>query len=135
MARGKPRDGNGRAELISETKDVHVFAVDPRYQGRGAGTALVRALVDLGNSSSLPVYLESSPGTEKLYYRMGFRRLPGEMGRVVHDAEVVGTERNMEVPLMVRLPDQGAEARERMRDVGRERVDLPGGLDDWLAAH
>ncbi|KAK5657193.1 hypothetical protein OQA88_3251 [Cercophora sp. LCS_1] len=100
---------------------VHAFAVDPKHQGRGAGAALVQALVDLGNASQLPIYLESSPGTEGLYYKMGFRRLPGEMGRIIHSAEALGTEKDVEVPLMMKIADPGQEKRGEGATAGNRR--------------
>ncbi|KAK3304804.1 acyl-CoA N-acyltransferase [Chaetomium strumarium] len=83
---------------------IHAFAVHPKHQGRGAGAALVQALIDLSDSTGLPIYLESSPGSQGLYRKMGFMQVPGNIARVVHDAEVLGTEEDVEVPLMIKLP-------------------------------
>lgn len=84
--------------------DVHAFAVDPEYQGLGAGSALIQATIDLADSTSLPIYLESSPEAETVYAKKGFRRVPADIAQVVHEAAVLGTEIDVEVPLMVRLP-------------------------------
>ncbi|KAK3983961.1 acyl-CoA N-acyltransferase [Cladorrhinum sp. PSN332] len=89
---------------------VHAFAVDPEYQGRGAGSALVQATIDLGNSINLPIYLESSPEAEAVYAKKGFRRIPANIAQVVHEAALLGTDHDVEVPLMVRLP-QGVFAK------------------------
>lgn len=114
--------------------DVHAFAVDPKHQGRGAGAALVLALIDLGNASQLPIYLESSPGTERLYYKMGFRRLPGEMGSIVHRAEVLGTEQDIEVPLMVMIPDPAEGQKEKSRhEKQRKGSWLQAMWSSWVA--
>ncbi|KAK3386730.1 hypothetical protein B0H63DRAFT_140280 [Podospora didyma] len=86
---------------------VHAFAVHPKHQGHGAGAALVKALVGLGDTSGLPIYLESSPGSEGLYRKLGFSRLPKDTASVVHAASLIGTAEDVEVPLMVHLP--GAE--------------------------
>lgn len=61
-------------------------------------------LVDLSNRSGLPIYLESTASAVRLYSGMGFRMVPGDVARVVHDAAVLGTEKDVEVPLMVKLP-------------------------------
>ncbi|KAK3936780.1 hypothetical protein QBC46DRAFT_394186 [Diplogelasinospora grovesii] len=82
---------------------VHAFAVDPKHQGRGAGAALVKALIALSDQSNLPIYLESSPPTEGLYAKLGFQRLKES---VIHDAAVLGTDKDVEVPLMVKLPSK-----------------------------
>jgi hypothetical protein len=64
----------------------------------------VQALIDLSDSTQMPIYLESSPGSYGLYKKMGFQRVPEHVARVVHEAEVLGTEKDVEVPLMIRLP-------------------------------
>ena len=35
---------------------------------------------------------------------MGFMQVPGDIARVVHDAEVLQAEKDVEVPLMIKLP-------------------------------
>ncbi|KAI1114539.1 putative GNAT family acetyltransferase [Nemania sp. NC0429] len=79
----------------------HVIAVDPRYQGRKAGAAFCEWAIDLGNKTNLPVYFESSPSTVNLYKKMGFELMPET---VIHKAEVLGTDMDIEVPLMVKMP-------------------------------
>lgn len=49
----------------------------------------------------MPVYFESSPSTVGLYRKMGFELLPE---KIVHKAEVLGTEQDITVPLMVKMP-------------------------------
>ncbi|KAK3493465.1 hypothetical protein B0T13DRAFT_52676 [Neurospora crassa] len=83
---------------------VHAIAVDPKHQGRGAGAMIVKQLVSLSNDSNLPIYLESSASAEGLYKKMGFVRVPKEKASVVHSKEVLGTETDVEVPLMVKTP-------------------------------
>ncbi|GAB1312645.1 hypothetical protein MFIFM68171_02855 [Madurella fahalii] len=104
---------------------IHAFAVDPKHQGRGAGAALVQALIDLSDSTGLPIYLESSPGSYGLYKKMGFCRVPEDIAKVVHEAEVLDTEKDVEVPLMIRLPtavtnSSSGEGRKSVEDVYRE---------------
>ncbi|POR34791.1 Acyl-CoA N-acyltransferase [Tolypocladium paradoxum] len=79
----------------------HVIAVDPNHQGRKAGALLVQWGIDMGELIGLPVYFESSPSTVNLYKKMGFELLPE---KIVHKAEVLGTETDIEVPLMVKMP-------------------------------
>ncbi|KAK3680826.1 hypothetical protein B0T22DRAFT_474165 [Podospora appendiculata] len=83
---------------------VHAIAVNPAYQGRGAGATIVQSLLDLGNQSQLPIYLESTAAAERLYGKMGFQRLPKEMASVVHEAKVLGIDADVEVPLMMKQP-------------------------------
>ncbi|CCC05503.1 hypothetical protein SMACR_09349 [Sordaria macrospora] len=83
---------------------VHAIAVDPKHQGRGAGAMIVKELINLSNDSNLPIYLESSASAEGLYKKMGFVRVPEESARVVHSKSVLGTETDVEVPLMIKTP-------------------------------
>ncbi|KAK3315674.1 hypothetical protein B0H66DRAFT_565736 [Apodospora peruviana] len=83
---------------------VHAVAVDPKFQGRGAGAALTQHIIDLGNRGQLPIYLESSPKSEGLYKKLGFERLSKETASVVHKKGVLGSEADVEVPLMVKSP-------------------------------
>ncbi|KAM0460887.1 hypothetical protein ACHAO4_001683 [Trichoderma viride] len=79
----------------------HVIGIDPRHQGRKAGALLVQWGMDLGERAGLPVYFESSPSTVGLYTKLGFELLDE---KIVHKAEVLGTENDIEVPLMIRMP-------------------------------
>ncbi|KAK0719021.1 acyl-CoA N-acyltransferase [Apiosordaria backusii] len=97
---------------------IHAFAVDPDHQGKGAGSALVQAIVDLGNTIGLPIYLEATPSSENVYFRKGFRRVPAEIAQVVHEAAVLGTKEDVEVPLMVKLPQRVYGAKVDEKKVG-----------------
>ncbi|RFU78998.1 apoptosis-inducing factor [Trichoderma arundinaceum] len=79
----------------------HVIGIDPKHQGRKAGALLVQWGIDLGERAGLPVYFESSPSTVGLYKKMGFELLDE---KIIHKAEVLGTEEDIEVPLMVKMP-------------------------------
>lgn len=83
------------------SSDCHVIGIDPRHQGRKAGALLVQWGLDLGERAGLPVYFESSPSTVGLYKKMGFELLDE---KITHKAEVLGTEQDIEVPLMVKMP-------------------------------
>jgi GNAT superfamily N-acetyltransferase len=49
------------------------LGVTPSAQGCGAGTALLRAMLERSDAEGLPAYLEaSSPDNARLYRRMGF---------------------------------------------------------------
>ncbi|KAJ2969672.1 hypothetical protein NQ176_g8543 [Zarea fungicola] len=79
----------------------HVIAVDPKYQGRKAGALIVQWGLNLGESAGLPVYFESSPSTVGLYKKMGFEILEEQ---IVHEASLLGTDEDVVVPLMVKMP-------------------------------
>ncbi|CAG8949066.1 hypothetical protein HYFRA_00002195 [Hymenoscyphus fraxineus] len=80
----------------------HIIAVDPKYQGRGAGAAIVQWCIDTSNSSGLPFYLEASPFAAPLYTKMGFETLEET---IVHKKEVLGTPEDVTVPLMIWMPE------------------------------
>ncbi|KAM3474036.1 hypothetical protein MY5147_004486 [Beauveria neobassiana] len=79
----------------------HVIAIDPQHQGRKAGALIVQWGIDLGEQAGLPVYFESSPSTVGLYKKMGFEVLEEQ---IVHEAALLGTDEDIVVPLMVRMP-------------------------------
>lgn len=63
--------------------------------------ALILWGVDLADRAELPVYIESSPSTWQLYERVGFERINEKL---VHSKDLLGTDEDIEVPLMVRMP-------------------------------
>ncbi|KAH7018506.1 uncharacterized protein B0I36DRAFT_395368 [Microdochium trichocladiopsis] len=97
-----------REKLFGGHKHVycHVMGVVPEYQGRHAGRALLEFAIFTANQLCLPLYFESSPTTVGLYKKLGFEELPE---RIVHKAEVLGIEQDIEVPLMVRMPASAGE--------------------------
>jgi ribosomal-protein-alanine N-acetyltransferase len=57
---------------------VHTIGVDPEWQGRGVGTALLRALLTIADGVSAPVFLEVRTDNEPaiaMYEKHGFVRL------------------------------------------------------------
>lgn len=79
----------------------HITAVDPTQQGKGIGGELLATLTDLADKLNLPVYLESTPRAASLYGRHGFQTLNR---RITHTAEDLGTDSDVEIPLMLRMP-------------------------------
>lgn len=70
----------------------------------------------MGEKTGLPIYCESSPTTYKLYQRFGFKILKEKL---IHSKEVLGTEEDIEVPLMVRMPSAaGGLSFEEWRESG-----------------
>lgn len=65
--------GPGNAEA-----NVHTIGVDPAWQGKGIGKALLRALIARADESAAPVYLEVRTDNEAaigLYEAHGFTRI------------------------------------------------------------
>lgn len=55
----------------------------------------------MSENSGLPIYCESSPTTFTMYQKFGFKVLKEKL---IHSKEVLGTDDDIEVPLMVRMP-------------------------------
>jgi predicted N-acetyltransferase YhbS len=72
--------GAGRAisDRVSWTVIFDVV-VEPEYQGRGCGRAIVESLVQQAGATN--VLLHSVPGKEEFYGAMGFRKLRTAMAR------------------------------------------------------
>jgi ribosomal protein S18 acetylase RimI-like enzyme len=72
----------GFARIISDEATnayISTVAVAPRWQDRGLGTRLMRALMD--GREDLKLTLDSRPGTARFYERLGFRFAPTVMVR------------------------------------------------------
>lgn len=52
---------------------VSAFAVEPRSQGKGIGSQLLKTCLDIADRASLPTWLISFPGSHSLYLRFGFK--------------------------------------------------------------
>lgn len=48
---------------------------DPKHQGRGAGTLLLKKLIEESEQRGLPAYLDASEAGHTLYIKQGFRDL------------------------------------------------------------
>ncbi|KAF6821338.1 GNAT family protein [Colletotrichum plurivorum] len=92
-----------KAKLWAGRRHVycHVIAVNPKHQRRGAGALLTKWGLDMADLAGLPVYLESSEEGFPLYKRLGFEVLDE---KIVHRAGLVGAEKDVEIPLMVKMP-------------------------------
>lgn len=76
-----PGPDNGWAEHLRDGEaSIRMLAVDPAAQGRGVGTALVKACLARARADGRrAVFLHSLPTMERaqrIYDRLGFRRLP-----------------------------------------------------------
>ncbi|KAF1812370.1 hypothetical protein P152DRAFT_33596 [Eremomyces bilateralis CBS 781.70] len=79
----------------------HVIGVTPEHQGRRGGVLLTEWGMELAERSGVPLYFESSPSTLAFYQKLGFETLSE---KIVHKKELLGTENDIEVPLMVKMP-------------------------------
>lgn len=62
------------SHVFSDTlADVSAFAVQPRSQGKGIGSQLLKHCLDIADKASLQTRLISFPGSHSLYLRFGFR--------------------------------------------------------------
>jgi ribosomal protein S18 acetylase RimI-like enzyme len=53
--------------------DLEMVAADPKYQGKGAGSLMLRWGTGKADQEHLEAYLEASPEAVRLYERFGFR--------------------------------------------------------------
>jgi GNAT superfamily N-acetyltransferase len=51
--------------------------IDPKYQRRGIGTALIRVVLEMADREALPIWITSSKESFDLYVRMGFEKVGG----------------------------------------------------------
>ncbi|KIV98087.1 hypothetical protein PV10_01775 [Exophiala mesophila] len=54
---------------------LDLLQTDPKHQGRGAGSMLIKWGTDIADKMRLPAYLESSPKAYKLYQKHGFNTI------------------------------------------------------------
>ena len=53
--------------------DLEIVATDLAYQGKGAGSQMIRWALDQADEQGVEAYLEASPDAIPLYERLGFR--------------------------------------------------------------
>lgn len=59
-----------------EAAELEALFVDPGFQGRGVGAALMRAFLDHCENASIPrVRVDADPNAEAVYARFGFRTI------------------------------------------------------------
>ena len=66
--------------------DLEIVATDPAYQGKGAGSQLMRWGLKQADEHRVEAYLEASPDAVPLYERLGFKE-------VAHAAYFIENER------------------------------------------
>ncbi|KAK1458987.1 acetyltransferase [Colletotrichum melonis] len=77
------------------------YVLKPEHQRKGVGALLTKWGLDMAELAGLPVYLESSEEGFGLYKRLGFEVL---QDKIVHRGGLVGKDKDVEVPLMVKMP-------------------------------
>lgn len=73
---------------------------DPKHQGRGAGTLLLKKLIEESVQIRLPAYLDASESGHALYLRHGFQ----DLEELVTDFSPWGMTKPHRVWTMVREP-------------------------------
>ncbi|KAL3298729.1 GNAT family acetyltransferase [Colletotrichum asianum] len=70
---------SARKQAMGTRPFVHLtfLCTDDGFRGRGAGTALVRAVSDEAASRGLPVFLESTMDAAQFYKKLGFAKVGG----------------------------------------------------------
>lgn len=91
-------------KVTDESSDCHVIAVHPNSQRRGVGALLTQWGVDVGDRLGVPVYLEATDASIKLYNSLGFQKLSSG---VVLQAGVIG-EQAVEAAVMAKMPTSAA---------------------------
>jgi GNAT superfamily N-acetyltransferase len=61
--------------LLTERVDLEIVATDPTYQGKGAGSQLMRWGLKQADEKHVEAFLEASPDAVPLYERLGFREV------------------------------------------------------------
>lgn len=56
-----------------ESVDLEIIAVDPAFQGKGAGSLMLRWGAMRADETSQQAYLEASPDAVSVYEKFGFR--------------------------------------------------------------
>ena len=72
---GVSRSRKGRAATRTDGKnqDLEMLATDPKYQGKGAGSMMMRWGLEQADEQCTEAYLEASPDAVPLYEKFGFR--------------------------------------------------------------
>ena len=62
--------------------DLMFVCTDPQFQRLGAGSLLTRHILEKAAADGMPVYLESTLDTVRMYERLGFKKLDGFQMRI-----------------------------------------------------
>jgi predicted N-acetyltransferase YhbS len=85
--------------------DLHMLHTDPKQQGRGAGSALLKWGIQKADELGLPAYLESSPDAHGFYKKYGFEDVEVyEMDLSLYG----GPDKKHTAPMMMRQPRKTA---------------------------
>ena len=63
----------GSDVLLTRLADLEIVATDPAYQGKGAGSQMMRWGLKQADEQGMEAYLEASPEAVPLYKSLGFR--------------------------------------------------------------
>lgn len=85
--------------------DLSNLTTQPEYQGRGAGTALIRWGCEIADDHGVPTFLQSSPAGHHIYMKCGFE----EAYAVDLDLTKIGLDGVHRTWLMVRYPQLRSE--------------------------
>lgn len=90
-------------ESLIDAADLEIVATDPAYQGRGAGSQLMRWGLRQADEQKVEAFLEASPDAVPLYERLGFKEAD-RTDTFIENERVPGTwYRNL---FMIRAPAQ-----------------------------
>jgi GNAT superfamily N-acetyltransferase len=102
---GKPTCWSG----CSTVADLHMLHTNPKQQGRGAGSMLLKWGTQKADQLGLPVYLESSPDAHGFYKKYGF----ADVYIMELDLSLYGGENRVHTaPLMIRQPSKVVSTRD-----------------------
>ena len=59
--------------MLTNVTDLEMVATDPAYQGKGAGSQMMRFGMEKADEEGVEAYLEASPDAVPLYEKFGFR--------------------------------------------------------------
>lgn len=79
-----------RHMLLTNRIDLEIVATDPAYQGKGAGSQMMRWGLERADEQGMEAYLEASPDAVPLYEKLGFREA-GRTDTWIENERVKGT--------------------------------------------
>lgn len=76
--------------VVDSITDLEIVATDPTYQGKGAGSQMMRWGLEKADEQAVEAYLEASPEAVPLYEKLGFRE-SGRTDTFIENERVTGT--------------------------------------------